>query len=164
MTRKLFSRVRHLNIQSTAIRRGSMKMSALLVRSPKRSPKIQLSSRRRVDSQKSVELLVLYRLCVTPLRARRTAAREERLSCPVLANLRMVRSLFCFVILEINFSGFCSSQLLILQGTLSASSSKAIKTPKLYWRNPGILSNHLSNKWELVPWLASKIQSSIAMK
>ena len=141
-------------------------MSALLVRRPKRSPKNQLSSRRRVGSQKSVELLVLYRLCVTPLRARRTAAREERLSCPVLANLRIVRSLSFFIILDLEttVSGFCSSQLLILQGTLSASSSKAIKTPKLYWRNPGILSNHLSNKWELVPWLASKIQSSIAMK
>jgi len=100
-------------------------MSALLVRSPKRSPKIQLSSRRRVDSQKSVELLVLYRLCVTPLRARRTAAREERLSCPVLANLRM--------------------------GTLSASNLEAIKTPKLYWFHPRFLSNHLSNKRDQVP-------------
>jgi len=153
VTRKLFSRVRHLNIQSTAIRRGSMKMSALLVRSPKRSPKIQLSSRRRVDSQKSVELLVLYRLCVTPLRARRTAAREERLSCPVLANLRMVRSLSFFIILDLEttVSGFCSSQLLILQGTLSASNLEAIKTPKLYWFHPRFLSNHLSNKRDQVP-------------
>jgi len=105
VTRKLFSRVRHLNIQSTAIRRGSMKMSALLVRRPKRSPKNQLSSQRRVGSQKSVELLVLYRLCVTPLRARRTAAREERLSCPVLANLRMVRSLSFFYYFR--FRNYC---------------------------------------------------------
>jgi len=83
VTRKLFSRVRHLNIQSTAIRRGSMKMSALLVRRPKRSPKNQLSSRRRVGSQKSVELLVLYRLCVTLLRARRTAGQQqEKKGCP----------------------------------------------------------------------------------
>jgi hypothetical protein len=88
VSRKLSSRVRHLNIQSTAIRRESMKMPALLVRSPKRSPKNHLSSRRRVDSQKSVELLVLYRLCVTLLRAHMTAAREERLSCPVLAKLK----------------------------------------------------------------------------
>jgi hypothetical protein len=91
VTRKLFSLVRRLNIQSTAIRRESMKMSALLVRRPKRFPLNQLSSWRRVVYLRSLVLLVLYKQCVTLLRARRTAAREERLSCPVLAKLRMVR-------------------------------------------------------------------------
>ena len=96
MTRKLPSRVRRPNIQSTAIRRESLKMSSKLGRIPKGNPKNQLSSWRRVDSQKSMELLVLYRRFVTLLRAHRTAARDERLSCPVLAKLRMVRLFSCF--------------------------------------------------------------------
>ncbi|KAL5679783.1 hypothetical protein ACJX0J_006168, partial [Zea mays] len=89
VTRKLPNWVRRPNIQSTTIRRESSKMSAQVIRSPKKYSKNQLSYWRRVDSQKSMELLVLYRCFVTLLRARRTAAREERLSCPVPAKLRM---------------------------------------------------------------------------
>ena len=96
MTRKLPSRVRRPNIQSTAIRRENLKMLSKLGRIPKGNPKNQLSSWRGVDSQKSMELLVLYRRFVTLLRAHRTAARDERLFCPVLAKLRMVRLLSCF--------------------------------------------------------------------
>jgi hypothetical protein len=92
VTGKLSSRVKRLNTQSIAIRRGSMKILALLGRSPKQSPKNQLSSWRKVDSQKSMEPPVLSKQSVTLLKAHRIAVREERLCCPVQAKQRMVSS------------------------------------------------------------------------
>jgi hypothetical protein len=92
VTGKLSSMAKRLNIQSMAIRRGSMKILALLGRSLKRSPKNQLSSWRKVDSQKSMEPPVLSKQPVTLLKAHRIAVREERLCCPVQAKQRMVSS------------------------------------------------------------------------
>lgn len=113
MTRKLSSRVRRLSIQSTTIRKENMMMPAQLVRYPKRLPVNQLSNWRRVDYQKSMELLVLCRLYMTLLRVRRTAVREEG-SCPVLA-----------------------------KGMLSVSRLKATMIHhQLFWINQGLWTNH----------------------
>lgn len=90
MTRNLPIRVVvRQNIQNAAIRRESMKIRAKLARSPKLPPKNSLSSWRRVDSQKSMGLLLSFRQYMDHQRALRTAVSEERWYSQALVKIRM---------------------------------------------------------------------------
>jgi hypothetical protein len=117
VTGKLSSRVKHLNIQSIAIRRGSMKILAQ-VKSPKLSPKNQLSSWRRVDSQKSMVPLVSSKRSMTLLRAQKIAVREERSYCPALVKQRMVSS--CLITISL-FSNLILQELFIWDFNLAGN-------------------------------------------